>query len=178
MDYRQFYITSLNETKMSSRFRKDTFTAGDITLVAVIGDERKALEFEVVVAKELVQTFNSNSWPRSGWSYLHSIIIERTFFKLATIQSRWLYALPIQCEITNSPFCILVQSSRAKLNILAGILNFEFCSWCDQPLTVNWRYFGKKVFICRATQMSLALDLNQSYDKLRWGDLNGKKLDQ
>ena len=49
---------------MSSKFRKETYTVGDLTLVALIGDEREAVV--LVDDEDDIDTlsFNSNSWPR------------------------------------------------------------------------------------------------------------------
>lgn len=41
-DYRHFYITSSDGTKTSSKFRREAYTIGDITLIALIGDEKEA----------------------------------------------------------------------------------------------------------------------------------------
>ena len=49
---------------MSSKFQKETYSIGDLTLVVLIGDEREAVA--LVDDEDDIDTlsFNSNSWPR------------------------------------------------------------------------------------------------------------------
>jgi|FrelakmetLWP11LW_1041352.scaffolds.fasta_scaffold111224_1 hypothetical protein len=47
---------------MSSKFRKESYTIGDLTLVALVGDEREALA--LVDDDDDSVSFTSNSWPR------------------------------------------------------------------------------------------------------------------
>lgn len=64
LDYRHYFITSPRGWRMSSKFRKETYTVGDMTLVALVGDEREAVV--LVDDEDDIDTlsFNSNSWPR------------------------------------------------------------------------------------------------------------------
>ena len=50
---------------MSSRFRKEAYTIGNLTLVALSGDEREAQALGNDDDEIPPLNFNSNSWPRS-----------------------------------------------------------------------------------------------------------------
>ena len=41
-DYRHYYITSSDGRKTSSKFRREAYTVGDLTLIALIGNEKEA----------------------------------------------------------------------------------------------------------------------------------------
>ena len=65
LDFRHYYITSPRGWRMSSRFRKEAYTIGNLTLVALSGDEREAQALGNDDEEIPSLSFNSNSWPRS-----------------------------------------------------------------------------------------------------------------
>ena len=70
---------------MSSRFRKETYTIGDLTLVALIGDERESRALGNDEEEIPSLNFNSNSWPRSRKSSDPRALLDRRNDDLAIL---------------------------------------------------------------------------------------------